>query len=67
MMNAARVFDDNKSPKLVDTAAEELRQYIVAMEEENKDIDLSKKHEQCRKAFVKVLEHVAALKVELQL
>jgi hypothetical protein len=68
IMNASRQFGEEKDlVRLVDNAAENLKQYTAWLEGTrpvDKPIEL---HEQCRQSFVKVLERVAHLKVELQL
>ena len=65
MMNASRQFDEKQFPKIVDEAAENLKQYVEMLEKPvlgGQDM-----HERCRFSFVKVLEYVANLKVKFQL
>jgi len=68
VMNASRQFGEEKDLcRLVDKAAENLKQYNEWLEGTRPIDDPIKLHEQCRQSFLKVLERVADLKVKLQL
>ena len=67
MMNASRQFDDRNLPRRVDEAAENLKQYVEMMEGQHGGMSVEDMHQRCRESFVKLLEHVANLKVKFQL
>ena len=66
-MNASREFDEKKLPRLVDKAAENLKQYTEWLEGGRTIAEPIDFHEQCRQSFVGVLERIANLKVKLRL
>ncbi len=67
VMNASREFDEPKLPRLVDTAAENLKQCTDWLEGDRSIENPVDLFEQCRHSLVKVLECIANLKVELRL
>lgn len=65
MMNASRQFDEKQLPRIVDEAAENLKQYVEMLEKPT--LGGADIHEQCRKSFVKLIEYIANLKVKVQI
>lgn len=67
VINASRRFDQRQLPKKVDEAAENLKEYVEMMEGLRGDTSVEDMHDRCRQSFIKVLEHIADLKVKLEL